>query len=166
MIRPLTLAAALAAICLPAQAESLDAHVHGHAKVTLAVDDAVVTVELEAPLASVVGFETEPATDEERKAMTDAEATLNEPETLFTFPAAAGCEPSETEVEVEREDDHAEFHATYTFRCSDPAALSGVETALMERFEKMEEIDVEFATPAGQGAVELEGDQRQVSFTQ
>lgn len=162
MIR--TLALALVAIAMssaPAFAESLSAHVHGHAKVTMAVDDAQVTVEVEAPLASVVGFETEPATDEQRAAMSDAEGKLNSPETLFSFPEAAGCENAEKEVEVEREDDHAEFHATYTFRCSNTAAIDAVETTLMSNFDKMEEVDVEFATPAGQGAVELErGDTR------
>ena len=47
MTRFLTLAlpaVLVAAIALPAQAESLSAHVHGHAKVTMAVDDDTVLV--------------------------------------------------------------------------------------------------------------------------
>ena len=138
-----------------AQAQSMDAHVHGHASLNLAIDGGVVTLELEAPAETLVGFETEPATDEERAAMADAEGTLNRPETLFAFPEAAGCEARETEVEFEREGEHAEFEATYTFQCADPTAIDAVETTLLERFERMEELEVAFATPDGQGSVEL-----------
>ena len=157
--------AALLLLATPAAAETLEAHVHGHARLTLAVDGDTVTVEVESPAESIVGFETEPKTDEERAAMRDAEAALLRPETLFTFPEAAGCAAADKRVEVEREGEHAEFHATYTFRCADISAVTSMDTALMERFETMEEIDVEFATPAGQGAAELERGETRVSLT-
>ena len=130
----------------------LGAHVHGHATLSLAVEGESVEMELEIPAESVVGFEYAPESDADRAAVETAMATLSDPAALFTLPE--GCTVGATEVEHHVEGDHAEFHAEYAMTCT--GAFEAVETTLFEAFPEIEEIEVEYATPAGQGAGELE----------
>ena len=57
---------------------------------------------------------------------------------------------------MHQEGDHNAFEAEYTLSCTDVSAVTGLETTLFERFPALEEIDVEYVTPNGQGAGELE----------
>ena len=166
-MRLVTLAAAFlasAALAVPAHADGdghdhghgeareLGAHEHGHATLSLAVEGDEVEMELEIPAESVVGFEYAPESDADKAAVETATATLSDPAALFTLPD--GCTVGETEVEHHVEGDHAEFHAEYAMTCT--GAFEAVETTLFEAFPDLEEIEVEYATPAGQGAGELE----------
>ena len=151
----LVLAACLSTPLAPARADEtreLGAHVHGHATLSLAVEGEGVSMELTIPAESVVGFEYAPETDEDRAAVEAATAALSDPAALFTLPD--GCTIGSASVEHEVEGDHAEFHAEYAVTCT--GAFETVETSLFERFPDLAEIEVEYATPAGQGAGGLE----------
>ncbi len=51
---------------------------------------------------------------------------------------------------------HSEFHATYTFTCAQPDSLSGVNLReLFALYPGIEDLDVQYVLPSGQGAVEL-----------
>ena len=166
MIRATTALAVLALATAPAfaagdghdhdESRELGAHVHGHGTLTIAVEGNEVEMELALPGASVVGFEHAAETDEQRAAVNDAITALGDPMSVFTIPAAAGCTVTEAEAELHQDGDHNEFEAEYAMTCEDTGALTSIETTLFERFEPLEELEVEFATPAGQGATELE----------
>lgn len=105
----LALAGALGVVASPALAgdgDSLSAHVHGVGALKIAIEGDQMLIALEAPGADIVGFEGEPQTDADRALVAGAMATLSQPLTLFTPPAAAGCSATEVEVELELEDDH------------------------------------------------------------
>lgn len=139
-----------------AETRELDVHVHGHATLTIAVAGDEVEMELAMPGASAVGFEHAAETDEQRAAVAAAIATLSDPMAVFALPPEAGCTVASAEAELHQEGEHNEFEALYALSCSDAGALTAIETTLFERFEALEELEVEFATPAGQGASELE----------
>jgi G3E family GTPase len=87
------------------------AHVHGFATLNLVIDQDELLIEFSAPADSIVGFEYEPESAEEKSAVEKATASLSDPATLFDLPASAGCELHEAEVErhgEEHEDEHAE----------------------------------------------------------
>lgn len=156
-MRPALLAPlAIALLAVPAHAQSMEAHTHGHATITLAAEGNELELEMELPGESAVGFERAPSTDEERAAVDTATATLNDAASLFTLTEAAGCTVSETEVEFETEGEHAEFHAHYTMACDDIDALDQLTTTAFEAFPALEEVEVEYALPGGQGAGEME----------
>lgn len=146
------------------ESRELDAHVHGHGTLTVAVAGDEVEMELALPGASVVGFEHAAETAEQRAAVNDAIAVLSDPLTVFALPGEAGCTVTSAEAELHQDGDHNEFEATYALRCEDTGALTGIETTLFERFEPLEELEVEFATPAGQGATELERGETTISL--
>ena len=83
------------------------AHVHGFAEINLAIDNEELQIELVAPADSIVGFEYDPTTATERKAVADAIALLRNPEKLFALPASAGCKLHEVEAERHADGEHA-----------------------------------------------------------
>ncbi len=136
----------------------LGAHEHGHVTLQIAIDGNDVTMALEAPGKDIVGFEHTAETDDQKAAIEAATAQLSDPSALFTMTEAAGCTVASNAVELHQEGDHNAFEAAYTFSCTDIAALTGMETTLFTLYPSIEEIDVDYATPSGQGSVELEAD--------
>lgn len=107
MLKKSTLVSLAMACAAPAIAQQ-SAHVHGFASINLAIQNDELQIEFISPAESIVGFEYEPDTDAERKAVADAIALLREPENLFGLPAEAGCKLHEVEAERHVEEEQAE----------------------------------------------------------
>ena len=105
MLQKTALLALAIACSTPAFAQQ-SAHVHGIASINLAIDGKELEIEFVSPAEGIVGFEYEPSTAAERKAVKDAIALLRNPDKLFSLPANAGCELHEVEAERHAEDEH------------------------------------------------------------
>ena len=143
---------------LAAEKRELGSHEHGAATLQLAVEDDTVEIVLEVPGRNIVGFEHAPETDEQGAAVEEARRRLADPLSLFSMAGATGCTVAEAEVELHREGDHNAFEASYALSCGDAVAITGIGTTLLELYPTIERIEVEYATPAGQGAGELTAD--------
>lgn len=160
-------------------------HEHGIAALRVAIDGDLLQIEFASPLDNLVGFEHAPRTDKQRKALADAENTLNRFERLFVVPKAAGCELTGTELEhpfgdhaghdhehkhdqkdehKEEHDDHAELSVTYTLRCAAPGALDTLQVKLFDAFPRTSRIRAERVSPRGQGAATLSAKQRTLAL--
>lgn len=152
----LLLAAALGAAA-PATAQQA-AHAHGVVRLDLALDAGSLTLQLDAPLDSLLGFERAPRSDAERRAVEGLRAQLAQPERLFGLDAAAGCVAQPASVKSEALDnpaarpaDHADLQAGYLYRCRQPGVLKVVDlTGLLTAFARIQRIEVQAVTPAGQ----------------
>ncbi|MDR1243498.1 MAG: DUF2796 domain-containing protein [Deltaproteobacteria bacterium] len=149
------------------------AHVHGAAAMNLALDGPNVDIELETPLDNVLSFEYTPKTAEEKREVQTMAETLRRAEALFLFPAAAGCELKEVSLESEAISEellsgkdggdtvnfegHADLDADFSFVCRNPQAITRIEVALFKYFPRLNEIEVQMVTPAGQKSAELTG---------
>ena len=76
------------------QHHSHGAHVHGAWELFAALDDAQLSVTVKGPIVDVLGFETAPASDEERKAVADLAARLEEPDIMLSLDQRADCKAS------------------------------------------------------------------------
>lgn len=85
------LLAACAALLAASPAVAHGPHEHGAARLNVAVDGAVVSIDLESPLANALPFEHAPTTPAQREAVQNMAATLHRAENIFIFPAAAQC---------------------------------------------------------------------------
>ncbi|MEM7642071.1 MAG: DUF2796 domain-containing protein [Pseudomonadota bacterium] len=141
---------------LAAGTRDLQAHQHGHVTLRLAVDGTSVEMILEAPGADIVGFEHAAETDAQKAAVEGAKADLADPMAIFVLPEAAGCTGEAAEVDLHQDGNHSAFEVEYALTCTDPSALTEIETRFFDLYPSVEEIEVEYATPAGQGAGELE----------
>lgn len=142
-----------------AQGRSPAAHQHGGLRLDLVLDGDLLTITLDAPLDSLLGYERAPRTAAERRAAEQLLAGLRAPAGLIEPEAAAGCRFESAEVEAPvldaapatRGEGHADLEATLRWRCARPEALRGVELAgLLKRHPRIVRIEAQVVTPAGQ----------------
>jgi hypothetical protein len=167
---------AIAVLCClllqPAVAQErreLGAHQHGHGRLNIAIEGTRVSMELEVPCNDVVGFEHAAKTKAQRTAVQKAKTQLGTPQSLFRFPAAAGCTLKQADVKIESgtekskpkadskhaDHDHSEFRAEYALDCSAIASLTSIEFPYFDAFKGAEELEVNIITPKGQSKFEV-----------
>lgn len=153
----LLLAAALLAPALPVQAGK--PHQHGVVRLDVAVDGNTLTLQMEAPLDSLLGFERRPRTEAERKAADEVLRRVNDPASLLQPTAAAACAPGASKVNAEvlapaaageKARQHAELEVSWSFSCKAVDKLDAVEVGLFDAFKRIERIEVQVAGAKGQ----------------
>jgi len=88
---------------------------------------------------------------------------LDDAERLFVPTPAAKCSIESKRVNVPFADGkpanggdaHADIEAEYVYRCTEPAALKGVETTVFQHFRRLYRLDVRRVGPQGQAAGRL-----------
>lgn len=176
-LRAATAAAAWCALALAAPAvQAGKAHEHGIAKLDVGVEGERITLVLDSPLDSLLGFERAPRTDPERKAAAELLAKLRQPAGLFKPTAAAQCalasadvkapvlEPGAAKDSKDTRGGHADLEASYVFKCAQPAQLAEVQVDLFDAFKRMKRIDVQVAGPKGQAKAVLRAGSRTVKL--
>jgi len=167
----------------PARAQHAP-HEHGAAELRIVAEGSALIVEFASPLDNLVGFEHEPRTPAERKAMADAEAVLRNGAGLFQPSAAADCRLKDVALDspwllgkrhdhghdhahahaAPASDGHAELVAAYRFECARPAALEELATGFFRAFPRLRELRTERATARGQGTAVLTADRAELSL--
>ncbi|MDV7145163.1 DUF2796 domain-containing protein [Tropicimonas sp. TH_r6] len=106
--------AILAVLCAGAataqEMEQHAAHVHGTGALDIAVEGNVISMELRAPGADIVGFEHAAQEDEDKAAIAAALEILSHPETLFVPNEAAGCDVTSAEADLHTGEGHHDDH--------------------------------------------------------
>lgn len=137
------------------------AHEHGAAKLNIATDGKQLTINLEAPLDSFLGFERAPKNAAEKAKVDAAVAQLNAGDKLFKIEAAAGCRLAKTTLmapvigvgvpaPVADKSGHGDLDGEFVFDCQDSSKVTQIDVALFDAFPNMKRIDVQAATAAGQ----------------
>jgi hypothetical protein len=155
-----SLAAPLGAVAQSADgAVHQHAHVHGVAKLGVAVQGATVTLALESPLDSLIGFEHAPRSAAERAAVTALRATMHAPRELFKFNTEAACSLVKAEAEsalfaaapaASASSEHADLDASFEYACAQPAKLATLDVDLFKVYPRLHSVSVEVATDKGQ----------------
>lgn len=154
------------------------AHVHGAAKLQVAIDGNTAIVMLESPMESLLGFEHAPGNEAEKAALARLVAALEKPDALFVFSPAAGCTSSSTKLqsplmadevhEHTQEETHGETHsdldAEFVFGCNKPEKLESLTVNLFDIAVPLQDLDVEIAAPGRQTASGLKPDKRAVTW--
>jgi hypothetical protein len=132
-------------------------HVHGTVRVDVAMDASTLSLQLEAPLDSLLGFERAPRTDAERRALESLRGQLEQTTALFGFDAGAGCVAEAANVRsaaldaTPKFDEHSDVQASYLLRCRQPGVLKVIDlNGLMTTFARIQRVEVQVAGPGGQ----------------
>lgn len=167
--------------------DSLGAHEHGAAELDVALDASTLEIELRSPAMNLVGFEHPPSSEADKRKITDVRKQLEQPDTLFGLPAAAGCTLAETELESplfenaahdhnhkhkhehehdgDHESQHSEIHAHYHYECATPQALQALDLqGLFKAFPGTETIQAQLIGPNGQRGAQLDAGQPRAEF--
>lgn len=159
----------------------LGVHEHGVGRLSLALQEQHLVLELMAPAADIVGFEYHPVTDEEQARYRAGLERLQQADALFTLPAAAGCRlervalaEQEPHSEHEHEHDngegdehqagHNDILVHYAYHCEQPQALQRLDLALFETFSSFNRIELQAILPTGQLAATLTPEQPQAHW--
>jgi Protein of unknown function (DUF2796) len=134
------------------------AHEHGVVKLDVAVDGSLLTLQLEAPLDSLLGFEHRPRTEAQRRAADAVLTRFNDGASLFKPHAAALCTLSKSTIGAEalqpnpaaKPGEHADLDATFEFRCAQPDKLLDIDVALFDAFKRIQRINAQVIGPKGQ----------------
>ncbi len=126
-----SVAALAAALCLSGAARAHGDHTHGHGKAAVVVDGAALTVTLDVPLESYLGYDYPPRNDAQQKTWADFRARLGEPLRFVEPPAEAQCAagPAATVPNLEGLDpqvDIVNLVVEFKFDCANPAALKAL----------------------------------------
>lgn len=155
------------------------AHQHGHAEVQFAVSGSSVDVIFTSPAHNLLGFEHKARTEEQKQLILEIRDWLgttpliNTPENTCTISqATVDVEAMEEEVSHgdthdhhEHADDHSQGHSdievTQTLTCPGIEAATELRSNLSSQFPGINQLDVAWVGPRGQGSVRLaNGDHR------
>ncbi|MDO9315795.1 MAG: DUF2796 domain-containing protein [Burkholderiaceae bacterium] len=150
-------------------------HVHGVAQLDIAIETGKITLQLETPLDSLLGFERAPRGVAETRRVETAVAALKAAGVLFRFTPTAGCAVASVDLSsaalklgspgpAEQREGHADLDATYVFNCTDVARATEVDVGLFDAFIRMQSLKVEVATAKGQFKRDLKRPSKRVSL--
>ena len=143
-------------------------HLHGDAKLAIALEGSTLFIELDTPVYNLTGFEYSPQTSEEQAVLADVEKTLMRAAQLFVANSEAGCEAvkretpvdlgpeEEHESEHDHEDSHSDAVIEFEFQCQEPQALNEIEVRLFKFFPRIEELDVVYLDQTTQRTTTLD----------
>ncbi len=148
------------------------AHVHGVAKLEVAVDGGNLSLHLESPLEGLLGFEHAPRNDKERAAASEMRKKLADAGKLFAPTTAAQCTLKSVQIDAPSLDtkpasgdaEHADLDADFLFICAQPAKLTGMDVRLFQVFPKMRRIEAQVVSGKGQKATRLSSKMRYLSW--
>ena len=100
-MKNLVFMAACTALLATSPALAHGPHEHGAARLNVAVDGPVVSIDLESPLANALPFEHAPTSPAQREAVQSMAATLHGADKIFILPAAAQCALKNVTLESE-----------------------------------------------------------------
>lgn len=128
------------------------AHVHGSAKLNLAVEERTATIEFESPAESIIGFEHKAKTAAEQQKQASALDLLqNKIGSMVIFEAALGCRLSPTSLDVvQQAQEHAEVHGIFAVSCDRPLAGSKIRFGFTKTFPAIQTVAVQVVAPTEQ----------------
>ena len=135
------------------------AHVHGVARLDVAIEPTRIVLQLNSPLDNLLGFERAPRTDDERKQAAAVVDRLRKPD-LFQADPAAGCTLKSVSLSsaalklgnpdpAEEEAGHADIDGTFELACQDATAAKFIDVGLFQ-FARMQRVQIQVVTPRAQ----------------
>jgi hypothetical protein len=175
------------AIGAAAQKRRHDAHVHGAAEVSIAVEGPKATVEFRAPAESVMGFEHEAKSESDKKKRDAALKRLQtNKDQMIVFDPRWGCKSSEVKTVVAEEKggrakaetdkaghsqkdqkksgEHREVQGIFSVACDKPLAGSRVTFGVYKIFPDIHEINVQILSDSKQVGAMIKKDKGDVKL--
>lgn len=163
---------ALLCLSIAALSAQAQAHQHGVVQLDVVIDGPLLSLQLEAPLDSLLGFERRPRTAAERQAAAALLKRLDPGAALWRPNAEAQCTLTKTTLvspllqePAAKNTEHADLDGSWEFRCAQPDKLSSIELGLFDAFKRIQRIEVQVAGPQGQIKRELRRPNSQLLLT-
>ncbi|MBI3368236.1 MAG: DUF2796 domain-containing protein [Burkholderiales bacterium] len=158
------------ALLLAAASAWPQAHQHGVVTLDIAIEPPRLTLLLDAPQDSLVGFEHTPRSAAEKQAAAAALARLRS--ALWRIDPPLGCALQTVRIEAPvlqgqaAGGEHADVEASYELRCANGmAAMRRIDLGpLLDAFARIQRIEARIVAPGGQFKAELKRPARELSW--
>jgi hypothetical protein len=165
------------------------AHVHGEAKLTLALEGNQLQIEFTSPAMNIVGFERKPANQEQQKRIEQALAVLKQggnflvlqggdcryvrASSTTTFNHNNPFDAHNDQADNHKSNQHShhghaethqDFSASYVVNCRSPKSLTGITVQWLSIFQDIKKIEVQWVIDNRQGANTLTARQNRLTF--
>ena len=156
------------------------AHVHGHIQLGVAVDGKQISVDIDTPLESMLGFEHAPRTASEKKLAAEWAQRLSEGSSLLRFNPEAQCKQTRADLNAavlglgnkpaspshDKDDGgHADLEGAWSFECGAPEALSSLELSFFKHSPHAQVMEVQWVRGSKQGKQTLKRPQSRINLT-
>ena len=136
-------------------------HQHGVSRLEAAFNGSVFQAQLTAPMVDWVGFEQVPNNDQQREALSDVKALLQQGGIALI---GGNCELESVtfqgfDVDKMKGSDHLDLSALSTWNCQAPQEVTGLSVTAFEHFPGMLSVEAAVITANDQIAGELNADQ-------
>ncbi|MGC4060257.1 MAG: DUF2796 domain-containing protein [Aquabacterium sp.] len=141
------------------------AHVHGEIQLGVAIEGMTVTVDIDTPLESLIGFEHPPHSAQEMALSRQWADAVKQPAGLLKFNPEAACSLKQADLDAavlglgkahqQAPDGHADLEGNWTFECRHPDALRALDLGFFERSPHAQRIEVRLITAQGQRKLSL-----------
>jgi hypothetical protein len=140
------------------------AHVHGTAKLDIAIEERTATVEFEAPAESIIGFEHKAKTAADQQKQTKAlDRFKHKIGSMVIFESALGCRISPTNLDVVQQGpEHAEVHGVFAVSCDRSLAGSRIRFGFTETFPGIRTVNVQVVAATQQVGLTVHKDRGEV----
>jgi hypothetical protein len=121
------------------------AHVHGTAKLDIAIEERTAMVEFASPAESIIGFEHKAMTAADQQKQAKALDLLKDKiGAMVIFEPALNCRWSPTNLEViQQGQEHSEVQSVFTVNCDSPLAGSKIRFAFSKTFPAIRTVNVQ-----------------------
>jgi len=136
--------------------ENHKAHVHGVAKLTLAMENSThAEIDLDVPGDSIFGFEHKATSSADKKSQAAGFSKLREQaQSVIQFDPSLGCAVSVKKVEIEKEEsgsgEHSDVNASYSVECKKPLSGTKLTMGLIRLFPKIKNVSLQILSSIGQ----------------
>jgi hypothetical protein len=156
------------------------AHVHGHIQLGVAVGGKQISVDIDTPLESLLGFEHAPRTASEKKLAIEWAQRLREGSSLLRFNPEAQCKQVRADLEAtvlgldnkpaspshDKDDGgHADLEGAWSFECGTPEALRSLEVSFFKHSPHARVMEVQWVKGSKQGKQTLKRPQSRINLT-
>jgi Protein of unknown function (DUF2796) len=140
------------------------AHVHGTAKLDIAIEERTAMVEFASPAESIVGFEHKATTAAEQQKQAKALDLLKDKiGTMVIFEPALSCRWSPTNLDVvQHGQEHSGVQSVFTVNCDSPLAGSKIRFAFSKTFPAIRIVDVQVVAATQQVGATIKRDRGEV----
>jgi hypothetical protein len=140
------------------------AHVHGTAKLDIAIEDRTAMVEFASPAESIVGFEHKATTAAEQQKQAKALDLLKDKiGTMVIFEPALSCRWSPANLDVVQQgQEHSEVHSVFAVNCDSPLAGSKIRFAFSKTFPAIRTVNVQVVAATQQVGATIKRDRGEV----
>lgn len=157
-------------------ANEYSAHTHGHAVLTIVIEQNNVDLNLIVPAESLLGFEHKATTTDEISKVVEMKKYLSQHNNVILFDSSE-CQTKSVDINTgdilsydhqEHEPSHVHSHAeitvNYQFHCAKTSDISSATVKLFNLYTALESIDVMWVTSSQQGSIELDIKNTGISF--